>query len=133
MLKLLAQIKSEEGESNAEINCYAFCRTLVSLRVRTKNNIQVSTKRYQMHVQNDTEQVHGACGISATYLSDSRYIKHENTRPDVHKKYSLHVSMYVCMYVRLTYNFIAARLACTIVPNVLCNTVYYAGLLMMND
>ena len=27
----------------------------------------------------------------------------------------------------------AARLACTIVPIVLCNTVYYAVLLMMND
>ena len=26
-----------------------------------------------------------------------------------------------------------ARLACTIVPIVLCNTVYYAVLLMMND
>ena len=27
----------------------------------------------------------------------------------------------------------AARLACTIVPIVLCNTVYYAVVLMMND
>ena len=27
----------------------------------------------------------------------------------------------------------AARLACTIVPIVLCNTVYYAVLLVMND
>ena len=27
----------------------------------------------------------------------------------------------------------AARLACTIVPIVLCNTVYYAVLMMMND
>jgi hypothetical protein len=33
----------------------------------------------------------------------------------------------------LTYNFIAAILARTIVPIVLCNTVYYAVLLMMND
>ena len=28
---------------------------------------------------------------------------------------------------------LAAGLACTIVPIVLCNTVYYAVLLMMND
>ena len=38
--------------------------------------------------------------------------------------------------LRLTYSLKAAGLACTIVPIVpivLCNTVYYAMLLMMND
>ena len=36
-------------------------------------------------------------------------------------------------HLRMLTKFIAARLACTIVPIVLCNTVYYAVLLMMND
>ena len=37
------------------------------------------------------------------------------------------------LYCTVLLYFEAARLACTIVPIVLCNTVYYAVLLMMND
>ena len=97
MLILLEQIKPEEGESTAEIYSYAFCRTLVWLHVRIHNNIAVSTKSYQTRVQNNAEQVHGACGISAQDLSDRRYIRKEHTRNYVHKKYSRYVCMYVCM------------------------------------
>jgi len=74
MLILVAQIKPEEGESTAETNCYAYCRTLVRMRVRIHNNIQVSTKSYQTHIQKSAEQVQGTRGILAKGLLDSRCI-----------------------------------------------------------
>jgi len=112
MLIPLAQIKPEEGESTVEINCYAFCRTLVWLSVSIARNIQVSMKRYQTHMQN---RYKGHVELRQRTYRKAGILRHEHTRNDVHKKYS----MYVCMYVR-TYVCYVCLFVCMLCYVMLC-------------